>query len=59
MAYNVNATRNLITIKRRVLKIHKELENKKIEHTVHNTTIIVDGIKFQGHRQLATLETLY
>ncbi len=59
MAYNINATRNMIVIRERVLKIHKELENKEIKHIVHDTTIIVDGIKFQGHRQLGILEKMY
>lgn len=59
MAYNENATRNLIKINKRVLKIHKDLENKKVEHEIRNTTIIIDGVKYQGHRQLGILEQLY
>lgn len=59
MAYNESATRNLIKIRQRVLRIHKDLENKKVEHKVKNTTIIIDGVKYQGHRQLRTLEQLY
>ena len=59
MAYNQAATRNLINVRLKVLKISKDLENKKVEHSVKNTTIIVDGVKYQGYRQLGLLEQLY
>lgn len=59
MAYNEKTTRNFIKINQKVLKIHKDLENKKVEHEIKRTTIIVDGVKYQGHRQLRILEQLY
>lgn len=59
MAYNEKATRNLVNIRLKVLKISKDLENKKVDHKVKNTTIIVGGIKYQGYRQLGILEQLY
>ena len=59
MVYNEKITRNLIKINERVLKIHKDLENKKVEHEVRNTTIIIDGVKYQGYRQLSILEKIY
>lgn len=59
MSYNEKVTRNFIKINQKVLRIHKDLENKKVEHEVKNTTIIIDGVKYQGHRQLSILEQLY
>lgn len=59
MVYNEKITRNFIKINERVLKIHKDLENKKVEHEVRNTTIIIDGVKYQGYRQLSILEKIY
>lgn len=59
MAYNNQVTRNVIKINMRVLEVSKKLASKDIEHEIKNTTIIIDGVKYQGHRQLGLLEQLY
>lgn len=47
-----------ISIKVRVLELSKTLEELEIEHETHYRSITVDGVKYQGNRQLNLLAQL-